>query len=218
MATVRRRFQTRLLLAVMVAAAAGSAIGIGLGLARSPSAPAAGAHVPARLAYHAQAQWGRGSQRAPGFTLRDLENRPISLRSERSRTVLLTFFDSHCRKECPLEGRALGQVQSALSGSGVPVTLVVVAVNPRGDTKRSVAAFMRRTRWTLPWRWLSGQPAQLRRVWHAYGVEVVPLQGDIGHSVALYVIDSRGFERTLYLFPFAARDVARDIRHVAATA
>lgn len=201
----------------MAAAGAGAAIGLSLGLARSPSAPAR-AGVSAAPVYHGQVQWAPRSKRAPAFTLRDLENRPVSLRSEQSRTVLLAFFDSHCRKECPLEGRALGQVQRALRGSGVPVTLLVVAVNAKGDTKRSVAAFMHRTHWTLRWRWLGGRSARLRRVWRAYRITVVPLRGDIGHSVALYVIDPRGYQRTLYLFPFAARAVARDIRYVAATA
>ncbi len=214
---LRRRLLTRLLLALTAAAGAGAAIGLSLGLTRSPSAPAR-AGVSAAPAYRGQVQWPPRSKRAPAFTLPDLENRPVSLRSEQSRTVLLTFFDSHCRKECPLEGRALGQVQRALRGSGVPVTLLVVAVNPKGDTKRSVAAFMRATHWTLRWRWLGGRSARLRRVWHAYRIAVVPLRGDIGHSVALYVIDPRGYQRTLYLFPFAARDVARDIRYVAATA
>lgn len=214
---LRRRLPTRLVLALVAAAGAGTAVGLGLGLARSPSAPAR-AEVPAVPAYHGEAQWAPRSKRAPAITLRDLENRPVSLRSEQSRTVLLTFFDSHCRKECPLEGRALGQVQRTLSGSGVPVTLLVVAVNPKDDTKRSVTAFMRRTHWTLRWRWLSGPSAQLRRVWRAYRIAVVPLRGDIGHSVALYVIDPRGYQRTLYLFPFAAREVARDIGYVAATA
>jgi cytochrome oxidase Cu insertion factor (SCO1/SenC/PrrC family) len=214
---LRRRLSSRLVLALVAAAGAGTAVGLGLGLARSPSAPAR-AQGPAAPAYHGQVQWAPRSKRAPAITLRDLENRLVSLRSEQSRTVLLTFFDSHCRKECPLEGRALGQVQRALSGSGVPVTLLVVAVNPKGDTKRSVTAFMRRTHWTRRWRWLSGPSARLRRVWRAYRIEVVPLRGDIGHSVALYVIDPRGYQRSLYLFPFAAREVARDIRYVAATA
>jgi cytochrome oxidase Cu insertion factor (SCO1/SenC/PrrC family) len=201
----------------VAAAGVGSAIGLSLGLAHSASAPTP-AKVPARPAYHGQAQWAPRAKPAPAFTLRDLENRPVSLRSEQSHTVLLTFFDSHCRKECPLEGRALGRIQRVLRGSGASVTLIVVAVNPQGDTKRSVAAFMRRTHWTLGWRWLRGHPAELRRVWRAYRIAVVPLRGDIGHSVALFVIDPRGYQRTLYLFPFAARDVARDIRYVAATA
>jgi cytochrome oxidase Cu insertion factor (SCO1/SenC/PrrC family) len=214
---LRSRLPTRLLLVLMAAAGAGAAIGVSLGLTRSPSAPAR-TGVSAAPAYHGQVQWGPRSKRAPAFTLRDIENRPVSLRSEQSNTVLLAFFDSRCRRECPLEGRVLGQVQRVLRGSGVPVMLLVVAVNPRGDTTRSVAAFMRKTRWTLPWRWLEGHPAQLRRVWRAYRIEVAPMRGDIGHSAALYVIDPRGYQRTLYLFPFAAREVAQDIRYLAATA
>jgi len=203
--------------AVALAACIGVAVGVGLGLARSPSgsAPRAAART---LAQHGQAHWAAGSKRAPGFVLQGSARSPVSLSSQRGRIVLLTFLDSRCKRACPLEGRSLGDVQRALRGSGVHVSLLVVTVNPAGDTTRSIDKFIREARWTLPWHWLGGSPDALRPVWRQYGIDVKPVTGDIAHSVVLYVIDARGYLRIAYLFPFVPREVAQDLRSLAASA
>ncbi|MGB2875680.1 MAG: SCO family protein [Gaiellaceae bacterium] len=200
-----------------MAACVGVGLGVGLGLAKPRSAPTRLA-VARALEVHGQAHWAPGSRLAPGFTLRGAQGQLVSLRSERGRIVLLTFLDSGCKKACPLEGRALGDVQRALRSSHVPVALYVVTVNPQGDTRRSIHTFIREARWTLPWHWLGGSPSELRPVWRAYGIDVKKVPGDIAHSVVLYVIDSRGYMRIAYLFPFVPREVAQDLRHVAGSA
>ena len=48
-----------------------------------------------------------------------------------------------------------------------------------------------------------------------YGVRVVPTTNDIVHSLALYLIDRRGDERTAYLFPFLQSFVQRDLARLA---
>jgi hypothetical protein len=52
-------------------------------------------------------------------------------------------------------------------------------------------------------------------VWRAYGVTVEPGSNDIVHSLALYLIDRRGDERTAYLFPFLPSFVQRDLARLA---
>jgi cytochrome oxidase Cu insertion factor (SCO1/SenC/PrrC family) len=199
--------------ALAVAACVGTALGVGLGLARTRSAPSR-ADVGRQLELHGQAHWAPGSKRAPDFALEGAADQRVSLRSQRGRLVLLTFLDSRCKRACPLEGRALGQVERELGGSHVPVALDVVTVNPSGDTTHSIHKFIRESRWTLPWHWLGGSPSMLSPVWRSYGIDVKPAQGDIAHSVVLYVIDAHGFMRVAYLFPFAPRDVAQDIRRI----
>jgi cytochrome oxidase Cu insertion factor (SCO1/SenC/PrrC family) len=208
---------SRWLAALAVAACVGIGLGVVLGLARPRSASTPPDATRAQ-ALHGQARWTPGSRRAPGFTLRSSAGRLIALRSERGRIVLLTFLDSRCRRECPLEGRTLSQVQRDLRRTNVPVSLLVVTVDPWGDTRKSIRTFVREARWTLPWHWLGGSPSELRPVWRAYEIGVKRVPGDIVHSVVLYVIDSRGYERTAYLFPFRPHDVALDIGRVAAAA
>jgi cytochrome oxidase Cu insertion factor (SCO1/SenC/PrrC family) len=130
--------------------------------------------------------------------------------------VAVEFFDSHCRAECPLAGRALAAAERPLPRSERPV-LVVVSVNPL-DTAASVRRAVRS--WGLaglaPWHWLMGTHGQLAPVWHAYRIYVAPTRGDISHTEALYLLDRHGDERSGYLFPYLSGSVSHDL-HVLAT-
>ena len=129
----------------------------------------------------------------------------------------MTFFDSHCTQECPLEGRALAAAERSLPAAERPV-LVAVSVNPAQDTPASDAAAAKA--WGLsavaPWHWLMGTPAELRRVWNEYHIYVgKSVGGDIPHTEALYLIDTHGDERSGYLYPFATRFVTHDLTALA---
>src|SRR5581483_8496938 len=153
-----------------LAAAAGIASGFAFHRLHASSGRPAAAALPA---FHGQASWAAGRRAAPAIALRDQAGREVRLSALRGRPVLLTFMDSQCKAECPIQGRQLGAVLRGLPPADRP-TLVVVGVNPTGDTPPSIRHAMRK--WTLagPWRWhwLRGTRAQLERVWHAYGVTV----------------------------------------------
>jgi len=99
--------------------------------------------------------------------------------------------------------------------------LVAVSVNTE-DTPKSTAAAVRK--WGLygvaPWYWLMGTRKQLAPIWAKYDIYVSPrpINGDIQHTEALYLIDRRGYERTAYLWPFAPRFVTTDLRALAGRA
>ncbi|MGZ4481641.1 MAG: SCO family protein [Gaiellales bacterium] len=197
---------SRLALAAAVAilaAAAGAAVAIA-----THGTSAGGAARGATL--HGDAVGPAGRRPAPELGLRDQNGRMVSLRSLRGRPVLLTFLDSLCTQLCPVEGRQLADVQRAL-GARAP-QLVVVSVDPPGDTPASERRFAAEQRWRAPWRWLSGTPSRLRAIWHAYGIEVIPKTHDIAHSAVLYLIDARGDERAGYLVPLSPERIARDVR------
>ncbi len=145
-------------------------------------------------------------------TLRDQSGRLFSLASLRGRPVAIEFFDSHCKQECPLAGRALAAAERQLPRAQRPV-LVVVSVNPL-DTPASTRAAIKA--WGLaglaPWHWLRGTHAQLAPVWSAYHIFVKPEKGDITHTEALYLLDRRGDERSGYLYPYIPVRVAHDMR------
>jgi protein SCO1 len=163
-----------------------------------------------------QATWAAGARPAPAITtLRDQTGTRFSLASLRGHTVAIQFFDSHCKAECPLAGRAFAASERALPAAQRPV-LVVVSVNPK-DTPGSVRAAIRS--WGLagvaPWHWLMGTHAQLAPVWAAYHVFVKPTRADISHTEALYLLDRRGDERSGYLFPYLSGSVSHDLRVLA---
>jgi cytochrome oxidase Cu insertion factor (SCO1/SenC/PrrC family) len=169
----------------------------------------------ARAHTHGQANWSRGDRRAPPVKLRDQDGRLVSLANLR-RPVLLTFLDSECREQCPVEGRQLGIMLRQMDAAVRP-TVLIVGVNPAGDTPASIRHAV--ASWGLdgPWRWhwLRGRRAALAPVWADYGITVQPRSNDITHGMSLYLIDRRGFERTGYLFPFLPNFVALDLEQLA---
>ncbi|HET9104229.1 MAG TPA: SCO family protein [Solirubrobacteraceae bacterium] len=176
---------------------------------RSATAPAG--------ALEGQATWAAGMRPAPAITtLPDQTGRRFTLSALHGRSVVVTFWDSHCTQQCPLAGRALASAEQAVPRAQRPV-VVVVSVNPL-DTPGSARRAMRR--WGLaglgPWHWLMGDRARLEPVWRAYRIAVMPTRTDIVHTEALYLIDRHGDERSGYLYPYLPARVASDLRRLAA--
>lgn len=186
-------------------------IGVGVcalgGAALLGTAAAAG---PPRL--HGDQTWPPRTKQAPGFQLHDLNGGRFSLRRARGRPTMLTFMYSHCREICPLEGAMLGQVERSVRGWRVRPNLVVVSVDPGGDTRASVNRFARRYRWPAGWHWLEGSRRQLARVWRAYRIDVQGAGNAIGHGAALFLLDAHGYERSAFAIPFLPTLVAADLR------
>jgi cytochrome oxidase Cu insertion factor (SCO1/SenC/PrrC family) len=196
------------------AVALGAAIGIAVAIASEGSSKSS---VVTRAP---DATWRAGSRPAPAFHLRDQRGAPVSVEALRGKPVVVTFIDPVCRNLCPLEAAALGKVVRDL-GSRAPA-VVAVSVNPWADTNANFKADARA--WQLPssWRWATGSRAGLARVWRNYGVAVQVrakrLAGvtvrNVIHTEGSYVIDARGFERALFLYPFRAADIERELEEL----
>ncbi len=195
---------------VLLATALGGGAGVAVHeLGSRASSPAAAGPLPD---FHGQAAWDAGARAAPGFTLQDQDGVPVSLAGLRGRPVLLTFADSLCTLQCPIQGRQVASILRRLPAAERP-TLVVVSVDPSGDTPASIRSATRKWGLAGPWRWhwLNGRATQLHAIWHEYGITVDPSSGDIVHSLVLYLIDREGFERTAYLYPFLPAFVQGDL-------
>ncbi len=162
-----------------------------------------------------QAVWPRGLRRAPDFALTDSEGQRFTLASLRGRPAIVTFLDSQCHQECPLEGRALAAAFQMVPRSERPV-VVAVSVNPWQDTPGSARRAMKRFGLAgFQWRWLLGTRAQLEAVWKKYRIEVRRTSGDVEHTDALYLVDSRGYERAGMVYPFLPAWVSGDLKILA---
>ena len=194
-------------------------VGVGFGVHRLSASTAKTPTIAStRFGMHGEAAWAAGTQPAPMIdTLRDQTGALFSLASVRGRSVAIVFFDSHCHQECPLEGRALAAAERVLPLAQRPV-LVAVSVNPL-DTPASASKAARA--WGLasvaPWHWLMGTRKQLAPVWAAYHIYVSPhpVNGDIVHTEAVYLVDRRGYMRSGYMYPFLSRYVTGDLRTLA---
>jgi cytochrome oxidase Cu insertion factor (SCO1/SenC/PrrC family) len=166
--------------------------------------------------------WPVGKKVAPGFSLRNQNGGPISLKQFRGRPVILTFIDPLCRNLCPLEAKTLGRVVAQMPAEQRPA-IVAVSVNKYADARANL--LLDKTKWSLPpnWHWAVGAPAALARVWKAYAIGVNVATRTIAgikvhritHTEAAYLIDSRGYERALYLYPFRAQDVEHSLGSIA---
>ena len=103
--------------------------------------------------------------------------------------------------------------------------LMIVSVDPDGDTPEKAQAFLEKHRIAGPDRhYLLGDAATLAPVWLAYGVGTAPLSsgqrqaegaaqfGRVGHTDASFLIDREGKKRTLLRGDATADDIARGLR------
>ncbi len=136
---------------------------------------------------------------APEFTLSDQFGRPVSLRSFRGKVTLLDFNDSECTTICPLTTTAMLDAKRMLGPAARQVQLLGVDANPKATAIDDVLSYTQVHGLTGKWQFLTGSLAQLRRVWHAYGIQASIQRGLISHTPALYVIDRQGRLRRLYM-------------------
>jgi cytochrome oxidase Cu insertion factor (SCO1/SenC/PrrC family) len=132
---------------------------------------------------------------APGFSLTDQNGQTVTLASMRGKVVLLTFLDPVCTSDCPLIAQEFREAGQLLGASRVD--LVAVNYNPLYAQVSYLQAFdsQEGLDGVRNWRYLTGTPATLARVWARFGVgqaEVLPAGSMIGHGDYAFVIDQRG--------------------------
>jgi protein SCO1 len=159
------------------------------------------------------ATWAAGEKTAPGFRLTDEHGRPVSMAGLRGRRVIVTFVDPHCTTFCPRESIVLNDAVKTLPVAERPA-IVAVSVDPKTRSLAVLQHEARRFKWLPQWRWAVGSDAQLRAVWGAYHIEVMPTPGDIAHTEAAYLVDAHGDQRALLLWPFKAADVASALQQL----
>jgi protein SCO1 len=166
--------------------------------------------------------WAAGARIAPDFSLIDQNGRPVSLARFRGRPVILTFIDPLCRNLCPIEARVLNNVVRKMPAESRPA-IVAVSVDVYGNAHADLV--QDRGKWQLvpQWYWAIGKPAKLDRVWKNYGVEVQDVTKTIAgitvhnivHTEAAYVVDAKGDQRALFLWPFDVQDLQTELGKLA---
>ncbi len=183
------------------------ALGGGIGAAVSTLSSGKSSSL-ATMASHSRLAPGTPlSKPAPDFNLTNQFARPTSLRSFRGKVVILAFNDPVCTTVCPLTTTAMVEAKRMLGAASSQVQLLGVAANPRATGVKWVRAYSRAHEMTHQWYFLTASLPQLKRVWHAYGIEAALVRGQIDHTPAIYVIDQHGRLRRLLMAQMAYASV-----------
>jgi cytochrome oxidase Cu insertion factor (SCO1/SenC/PrrC family)/thiol-disulfide isomerase/thioredoxin len=155
------------------------------------------------------------SRPAPDFTLTDQFGKHVSLSAFRGRVVILAFNDSQCTTVCPLTTSAMVDAKRLLGPAGAKVALLGIDANPQATQVKDVRSYSQLHGMTHSWQFLTGSLAQLRSVWHKYGIEVAITRGQIDHTPALFVIDRAGRLVRLYLTTMAYASIGQQAQLLA---
>lgn len=156
------------------------------------------------------------SKPAPPLALRDSLGQPVNLEQYRGKAVLVTFIYDHCPDVCPLIVGNLRTAQVDLGPEAEKLQIVAVSVDPRGDTPRTVRAFLREHRMTGRMEYLIGSPPELEKVWRDWNIlsKATPKPSDpdlVEHSAEIYGISASGEVTTLYPANFRPAQVVHDV-------
>ncbi|HEV7529905.1 MAG TPA: SCO family protein [Solirubrobacteraceae bacterium] len=148
---------------------------------------------------------------APAFTLTDQHGRSVSLAGLRGQVAIVAFVYSTCGSTCVVIAQ---QIRGALDELAHPVPVLFVSADPAADTPAHVSRFLSRVSLSARVSYLSGSPARLRPLWHAF--RVVSASGDrraFDRTASVYLIDRAGRERVIYqLEQLTPEAISHDVR------
>jgi cytochrome oxidase Cu insertion factor (SCO1/SenC/PrrC family) len=150
-----------------------------------------------------------GGQQAPNFTLTNQFGQQVSLSSFRGKVVILAFTDSQCTTVCPLTTQSMLAAKDLLGKAGDQVQLLGVDANPAATSVSDVMAYSQAHGLVNHWDFLTGTLPQLQAIWKAYGIYVAIEKGQVDHTPAVYVIDTRGREQKIYLTTMAYASITQ---------
>ena len=179
---------------------------------------------------------------ATDFRLTDQFGESVALSDFKGKVALLTFLYTDCPDVCPIAANHLRQASRLLSEDGADIAIVVVSVDPEGDSVEAARAYSERWGMSERWAYLVGSEEALRPIWAAYyidpylhgpgrdgasaesasaqpqtasggGVSALAAQsGRIIHSAPIYLIDADGIMRVVFTMPFETEDLVNDVR------
>ena len=81
---------------------------------------------------------------APSLSLRNYLGRRVNIAQYRGKALLVTFIYDHCPDVCPLIVANLRVAQNLMGPkTATKAQIIAVSVDPRGDTPKTVAAFLK---------------------------------------------------------------------------
>jgi len=153
---------------------------------------------------------------APPLALRNYLGEPVNIADYKGKkAVLVTFLYTHCPDVCPLITSQLRVAQNLMGpATATKAQIIAVSVDPTGDTRAAVAAFLARHEMTGRMKYLVGSAHELAAVWSAWGVgseRDAQNPQFVNHSGLIFGIGASGKRITLYAPSFQPSEVAHDV-------
>jgi protein SCO1 len=154
-------------------------------------------------------------QAFPAITLTDQNGAPVSLAKLRGKPVLLGFVHTSCKGPCELMTAKMKQVDAKLGAHlDTRITLVTVTTDPDHDGPAQMLAYAKAQDADQPgWFFLSGKPANVRRVLASYNIHSESEEDEMTHVLDLFLIAPDGTRIRQYQGLNTSPDeIASDIR------
>jgi len=155
---------------------------------------------------------------APDFTLTNQDSKRIVLSKLRGKVLAVDFIFTGCADTCPLLTAKMVAIQNRLGGAfGPEIHFFSITVDPERDTpavlKRYAETYKANT---AGWSFLTGTPAEIRKVTQQYGVYYKRAShGNVDHSFLTSLVDQSGVLRVQYMgFRFDPNEMLRDFQEL----
>ena len=156
----------------------------------------------------------RTPQPAPPLKLDNYLGTQVNLASYRGKAVFVTFLYTHCPDVCPLIASHLHAALTQMpAAERRDVRIVAVSVDPRGDTPKTVAQFLRTHEMTGSMQYLIGSAGALHDVWTKWGIAAGPQTNNpaiVDHSALIYGINAHGKVAVIYPANFTPHEIVHD--------
>lgn len=158
----------------------------------------------------------------PPLQLDNSLGQPVNIDDYQGKAVLVTFIYDHCPDICPLIVGNLHAAQSELGKQASELQIIAVSVDPKGDTPKTVKAFLADHQMTGRMQYLIGSRPQLENVWHQWNIvsRSDPSRKDpdaVEHSALIYGISGTGDITTLYPANFKPDQIVHDVPKLASS-
>ena len=155
-------------------------------------------------------------KQSPPLALRNYLGRHVNIAQYHGKALLVTFLYTHCPDVCPLIAANLRVAQNLMGPKiAAKAQIITVSVDPRGDTPKTVAAFLKVHEMTGRMQYLIGSPKELGHTWQTWGVGSERDAGRpdlVNHSALVYGITASGEMKTVYIgSSFKPSEIAHDV-------
>lgn len=158
---------------------------------------------------------------APAFDLKSQDGRMVRVEDFRGKVVMVSFLFTRCPDICPVIMQKLRHTQGKLGPKAKDTAIVVISVDPKGDTPETVRTFLERRGLTGHVDWLVGTAPELSAAWQRWGILAAESPQNpslIEHSGVVWILDTEGRRAVYYpLSTIDPDDIAHDVTRLLET-